>query len=68
MLQMSSGRMCRRQLQNEVPIFAFLVIQGLLNCESQTTEPRFQIRVIKWLFSSHNKTSQHILLKKKEMY
>lgn len=27
-----------------------------------------KIRVIKLLFSSHNKTSQHILLKKKEMY
>lgn len=43
-LQMSSGRMCDRQPQNEVPTFAFLVNQELFNSESQTTEARFQIR------------------------
>lgn len=43
-LQMSSGRMCDRQPQNEVPTFAFLVNQELFNSESQTTEAQFQIR------------------------
>lgn len=59
---MGSDRMGCRQLQNELPTFAFLVNQGLLNCKSQ-------IKIIKLLFSSYNKTnpiSQHILLKRKE--
>lgn len=68
-LQADSGGMCSRQLQNEVPAFAFLVIRRLLSCEYQITESWFQIKVIKLLFSSRNKTnstSQHILLKMKE--
>lgn len=66
---MSSDRMGCRQLQNELPTFAFLVNQGLLNCESQTTDPQFQIdknRKIVIFFLQQNKSNKSAHFAEKE--
>lgn len=60
--------MCCRQLQNEVSTFAFLVIQGLLNCESQTIYLQFQMdknHEIVIFFLQQNKSSKSAHFAKK---